>query len=62
MMILSVIFTLGFIAFSALVEVNLGTSFRHRSVLLVPIIFMFLRLRQRSVELVSHMPYNESQK
>lgn len=50
-MILSVIFTLGFIAFSALVEVNLGTSFRHRSVLLVPIIFMFLRLRQRSEEL-----------
>jgi hypothetical protein len=52
-MILSVIFTLGFIAFSALVEVNLGTSFRHRSVLLVPIIFMFLRLRQRAAELAS---------
>ena len=50
-MILAVIFTLGIIAFSALVEVNLGTSFRHRSVLLVPIIFMFLRLRQRSEEL-----------
>ena len=50
-MILSVIFTLGFIAFSALVEVNLGTSFRHRSVLLAPIIFMFLRLRQRASEL-----------
>lgn len=49
--ILSVIFTLGFIAFSALVQVNLGTSFRHRSVLLVPIIFMFLRLRQRAAEL-----------
>ena len=56
-MILSVIFTLGFIAFSALVEVNLGTSFRHRSVLLVPIIFMFLRLRQRSVEMASQMPH-----
>ena len=52
-MILAVIFTLGFIAFSALVEVNLGTSFRHRSVLLVPIIFMFLRLRQQSEELTS---------
>ena len=52
-MILAVIFTLGVIAFSALVEVNLGTSFRHRSVLLVPIIFMFLRLRQRSTELAS---------
>ena len=50
-MILAVVFTLGVIAFSALVEVNLGTSFRHRSVLLVPIIFMFLRLRQRSEEL-----------
>ena len=52
-MILAVIFTLGIIAFSALVEVNLGTSFRHRSVLLVPIIFMFLRLRQRASELAS---------
>jgi hypothetical protein len=61
-MILSVIFTLGFIAFSALVEVNLGTSFRHRSVLLVPIIFMFLRLRQRSAELASQTPYNGLQK
>ena len=50
-MLFSIIFTLGFIVFSALVEVNLGTSFRHRSVLLVPIIFMFLRLRQRSEEL-----------
>ena len=57
-MILSIIFTLGFIAFSALVEVNLGTSFRHRSVLLVPIIFMFLRLRQRSVEMASLTPYS----
>ena len=56
-MILSVIFTLGFIAFSALVEVNLGTSFRHRSVLLVPIIFMFLRLRQRSMEMASQTPH-----
>lgn len=55
-MILAVIFTLGVIAFSALVEVNLGTSFRHRSVLLVPIIFMFLRLRQRSVEMASQTP------
>jgi len=50
-MILAVIFTLGVIAFSALVEVNLGTSYRHRSVLLVPIIFMFLRLRQRAEEI-----------
>ena len=61
-LILSVIFTLGFIAFSALVEVNLGTSFRHRSVLLVPIIFMFLRLRQRSAEMATQMPYNGLQK
>jgi len=61
-MILAVIFTLGVIAFSASVEVNLGTSFRHRSVLLVPIIFMFLRLRQRSVELVSQTANNEPQK
>jgi hypothetical protein len=56
--ILSVIFTLGFIAFSALVQVNLGTAFRHRSVLLVPMIYMFLRLRQRSMEMASLTPYN----
>ena len=40
------IFLIGFIAASALVEVNLGTSFRHRSVLLVPLVFLYLRLAQ----------------
>jgi hypothetical protein len=34
----------GFIAFSALVEVNLGTSFRHRSILLIPILILYSRL------------------
>ena len=37
-----------FIGFSALVEVNLGTSFRHRSILLVPLIFLYVRIRSKS--------------
>ena len=40
----------GMIAFSALVEVNLGTSFRHRSILLVPLVFLYVRLAQRAKE------------
>ena len=33
-----------FIGFSSLVEVNLGTSFRHRSILLIPVLFLILEL------------------
>ena len=44
------IFLAGITAFSALVEVNLGTSFRHRSILLVPLVFLFVRLAQRAKE------------
>ena len=33
------------LVFSALVEVNLGTSFRHRSILFVPLIFLYVRIR-----------------
>ena len=47
----TLIFLAGEIAFSALVEVNLGTSFRHRSILLVPLIFLYVRLAQRAKEL-----------
>ena len=43
-------FLAGAIAFSALVEVNLGTSFRHRSILLVPLVFLYVRLVQRAKE------------
>ena len=46
----TLIFLAGEIAFSALVEVNLGTSFRHRSILLVPFIFLYVRLAQRANE------------
>ena len=49
-----ILFTLIFlaseIAFSALVGVNLGTSFRHRSILLVPLVFLYVRLAQRAKE------------
>jgi hypothetical protein len=48
--IFTLIFLAGEIAFSALVEVNLGTSFRHRSILLVPLVFLYVRLVQRAKE------------
>ena len=47
--VLILIFLFGFVAASALVEVNLGTSFRHRSVLLVPLVFLYIRLGQLRV-------------
>jgi hypothetical protein len=46
----TLIFLVGEIAFSAIVEVNLGTSFRHRSILLVPLVFLYVRLAQRATE------------
>jgi len=46
----TLIFLAGEVAFSALVEVNLGTSFRHRSILLVPLVFLYVRLAQRAKE------------
>ena len=46
----TLIFLAGEIAFSTLVEVNLGTSFRHRSILLVPLVFLYVRLVQRAKE------------
>jgi hypothetical protein len=42
--VLSLIFLAGITIFSSLVEVNLGTAFRHRSVLLIPLIFMICKL------------------
>jgi hypothetical protein len=47
----TLIFLAGEIAFSSLVEVNLGTSFRHRSILLVPLVFLYVRITQRAQEL-----------
>jgi hypothetical protein len=49
--IFTLIFLAGEIAFSSLVEVNLGTSFRHRSILLVPLVFLYMRIIQRVHEL-----------
>ena len=46
----TLIFLFGQIMFSALVEVNLGTSFRHRSIILVPLVFLYVRLAQRASE------------
>jgi len=40
--VFTLIFLAGEIAFSALVEVNLGTSFRHRSIPLVPLVFLYV--------------------
>ena len=48
---LATIFLLGEIAMSALVEVNLGTSFRHRSIILIPLLFIIARLYNRRSEL-----------
>ncbi|MFZ2227868.1 MAG: hypothetical protein WA090_01215 [Candidatus Nanopelagicaceae bacterium] len=47
----TILFTLIFlvllVTFSALVEVNLGTSYRHRSIIFIPLIFLFVRLRSK---------------
>ena len=48
--IFTLIFLAGEIVFSALVEVNLGTSFRHRSILLAPLVFLYIRIAQRAKE------------
>jgi hypothetical protein len=47
----TLIFLAGEIASSSLIEVNLGTSFRHRSILLVPLVFLYVRIIQRAHEL-----------
>jgi hypothetical protein len=44
--ILSATYFLALVAISALVEVNLGTSFRHRSILFIPLVVMYLRTRK----------------
>jgi hypothetical protein len=44
--ILSATYFFSLVAISALVEVNLGTSFRHRSILFIPLVVMYLRTRK----------------
>jgi uncharacterized membrane protein len=48
--LLSATYFLSLVAISALVEVNLGTSFRHRSILFIPLIVMYLRTRKMHAE------------
>jgi len=43
----SLIFFMGLVCFSALVEVNLGTSFRHRSIILPVLVFLYLELKSK---------------
>ena len=45
-LLLCILFFFGLVAFNSLIQVNLGTAFRHRSVLLVPLIFIVIRLGQ----------------
>ena len=41
------ILLIGFVIFSAIVEVNLGTSFRHRSIILPALLFVYLESRSQ---------------
>lgn len=49
---LSALYFASLVAMSALVEVNLGTSFRHRSILFIPLIVMYIRARNRPTVIV----------
>ena len=40
--LLSIIFVAGFLLMSAFIETNLGTSFRHRSMILIPLLITYL--------------------
>jgi hypothetical protein len=46
MVLTIVFFLLGFIFFSAITEVNFGTAYRHRSVIMIPIVFIYARIIQ----------------
>ena len=51
MIFFTLIFLVGEITFNALVEVNLSNSFKHRSILLAPLVLLFVRLARRAKEL-----------
>jgi hypothetical protein len=53
---ISLIFMGGFILFSALTQVNLGTAFRHRSVLIAPLVLIFINLKHFSIQKNKHDP------
>ena len=44
------VFLLGEVVFSALVEVNLGTSFRHRSIILIPLIYLYVMCKKEVLD------------
>lgn len=44
------LFLIGFAAMSALVEVNVGTAFRHKSILIVPLAFLYFGLGQENAK------------
>lgn len=50
--LLSATYFVALVAVSALVEVNLGTSFRHRSILFIPLIVMYIRARNKPLAIV----------
>ena len=50
LILFSTVFILGLIACSAIIEVNLGTSFRHRSILLAPLLFLYVRANEKFKE------------
>jgi hypothetical protein len=47
LILFSTVFILGLIACSAIIEVNLGTSFRHRSILVAPLLFLYVRAQEK---------------
>jgi len=44
-LIYSLVLTIGYIVMSAITEVNFGTAFRHRSIIIIPLIFIILATR-----------------
>ena len=47
---LASLFFIGFVLLSALVEVNVGTAFRHKSILIVPLAFLYFGLGQENAK------------
>jgi hypothetical protein len=56
----STLFTLGIVLLSSLVEINDGTSVRHRSVLLIGILIMLSTFRHKNPEYLSNRDSNSN--
>jgi hypothetical protein len=48
--IIAILFVLGFVVLSALIEINVGTAIRHRSLLLIPIVVIWIGRRKNFPE------------